>query len=114
MNPPLPEDLNKVVTARRNLALAYLRVLGDPDGANLSAEQKLVWADILGFCYAHRLVSEAQSDGEYAPNRALFNDGRRSVWLHLRGQVIQANQPEPKLPSVRRRPRPSAPNSPNS
>ncbi len=75
-------------TQARRRELAYLAVFGDPD--KRSTDQQLVIADLESHCFAYRLVSEATSTGEVAANRALFNDGRRSVWLRIRGQVIRA------------------------
>jgi hypothetical protein len=92
----MPEESE--ISPQRKLELAYLDVFGPPD--KRSAHQRLVWADLEGFCYAHRLVSEGQTDGELAINRAIFNDGRRSYWLRARGQVINALAAPKAAPKV--------------
>lgn len=84
----------------RRLELAYLAVFGD--AATRSPDQQLVWADIESHCYAHRLVSEGKIDGELALYRGLFNDGRRSVWLRIRGQLIKALAPPRVFKSTRK------------
>ena len=85
----------------RRLQLAYLSVLGDPD--KRGPDQRLVMADIESHCYAHRLVSEGRTDGEVAIYRSLFNDGRRSVWLRIRGQIMLALAEPRKAPTVSRK-----------
>ncbi len=90
-------------TQARRRELAYLAVFGDPGTRN--TDQALVMADLESHCFAFRLVSEATSTGEVAANRALFNDGRRSVWLRIRGQVLRALT-EPKRTRILRNKKP--------
>lgn len=85
-----PVSVPSVPHARR-LELAYLDVFGTETAR--SGHQRLVMADIEAHCYAHRLVSEGETTGDIAIHRALFNDGRRSVWLRIRGQIIRAATP---------------------
>ena len=95
----------EVAVTSRNLALAYLAVLGR-EGAR-SAEQKLVWADIESFCRAYRLSVEQIASLDMSENNCLVNEGRRSVWIRMRGLVLlaQAPTPEPlKVSRVRRKP----------
>lgn len=88
----------QATTAERRLALAYLSVFGDPD--KRGGDQRLVWADLESFAYAHRLVTEKRDDHAIDIHASLFNDGRRSVWLRARGQIIKAlaaPKPPPKI-----------------
>lgn len=89
------------IIALRLLEKAYLDVFGESPEKR-SPQQKLVMEDLEGFCYAHRLVSEGQTDGELAIHRAMFNDGRRSVHLRIRGQIIKALAPDPEPLKVSR------------
>jgi len=79
-------------TARR-VALAYKAVFGKVGGG--STDQKIVWRDIESFCHAYRTAPEILSDGEMSVNNMLVNEGRRSYWLRARGQLIEAEKPEP-------------------
>ena len=92
-----------ITTPGRRLELAYLSVFGDP--AKRTTDQQLVMRDLESHCFAYRLVSEARGpqDGELAVQRAIFNDGRRSVWLRVRGLVIKA-MIEPKVRKISRKP----------
>lgn len=92
-------------TQARRLAAAYLAVFGPPD--KRSSDQAMVMADLESHCFAFRLVSEARGpqDGELCANRALFNDGRRSVWLRIRGQLLRALA-VPKPPRISRKQQP--------
>lgn len=89
--------MEQPITQARRIALAYLKVFGQPDARD--SDQKLVMLDIESHCYAYRLVSEGRTDGDVATARALFNDGRRSVWLRIRGQVLKAIA-EPKTVKI--------------
>ena len=84
----------------RSLAQAYLAVLGR-EGVR-TAEQKLVWADIESFCRAYRLSVEQLTSGDMSENNCLVNEGRRSVWLRMRGQVLSAMAPVPEPLKVSR------------
>ena len=85
----------------RSLAQAYLAVLGR-EGVR-TAEQKLVWADIESFCRAYRLSVEQLTSGDMSDNNCLVNEGRRSVWIRARGQILAASEPEPEPLKVTRR-----------
>lgn len=89
----------------QRLAAAYLAVFGPED--KRGSDQKLVWADIESFCYAHRLCLEGKPDGDLSNNFHL-NEGRRSFYLRARGMLIRANQPA-KTPRVSRKPKPPTP-----
>ena len=78
----------------RSLALAYLDLFGRE--GERSAKQKLVWADIESFCRAYRLSVEQLTSGDMSENNCLVNEGRRSVWLRMRGQVLSAMAPVPE------------------
>ena len=85
----------------RSLAQAYLAVFGR-DGSR-SADQKLVVADIESFCRAYRLSVEQLPTGDMSENNCLVNEGRRSVWLRMRGFVLLALAPAPEPLKVFRR-----------
>lgn len=86
----------------RRVAQAYLSVLGSPTARN--AGQKIVWADLEGFCHAYRLSVESVPSAEMPENNCLVNEGRRSVWLRARGMVLSALAPEAApLKSTRKR-----------
>ena len=90
------------VTPRR-LAQAYLALFGDVTHADtLDTDHQLVWRDIESFCRAYRLSCESTTTGEYAENNTLVNEGRRSMWLRIRGQVLIALAPEPEPIKVSR------------
>ena len=78
----------------RSLAQAYLAVFGR-EGSR-SAEQKLVVADIESFCRAYRLSVEQLPTGDMSENNCLVNEGRRSVWLRVRGFILSALAPAPE------------------
>lgn len=59
-------------------------------------------ADLEQFAYAHRLVTERATNAKLDPMSAIFNDGRRSVWLRIRGAIILANQAPPVVTVSRR------------
>lgn len=63
--------------------------------------------DLEQFAYAHRLVTERSSTAKLDPMSAIFNDGRRSVWLRIRGAIILANQEPPVVEISRQRKRKS-------
>ncbi len=84
----------------RSLALAYLDLFGR-EGAR-SAKQKLVWADIESFCRAYRLSVEQLSSLDMSENNCLVNEGRRSVWIRARGQILAALAPVPEPLKVSR------------
>lgn len=96
----MADGLPVQVTPHR-LATAYLNVLGPPD--KRSVDQQLVWADIEGFCYAYRPVTEKLTTAELDPSSPMLNDGRRTVWLRLRGMIIRALQPAPVPPKISRK-----------
>ena len=88
----------------RRLALAYLSVYGAP--GKRTDTQNLVWADMESFCHAYRLSVESLSNFDMSENNMLVNEGRRSVWLRARGQILSAQAPEPaplKATRVRRK-----------
>jgi hypothetical protein len=93
-----------IVSQSRRLAIAYQRVFGDAE--KRTSDQKLVLADLESHCYAYRLVTEFTGAGTPSADLALFNDGRRSVWLRLRGQLIKAaaERAHPKI--SRKKPNP--------
>lgn len=88
------------LTAQRRLELAYLAVFGNPN--QRTTDQHLVWQSLESFCYAYRLEAEGMSNGEIAIRRTMLNQGRRSVWLMARGQLIKALSP-PRTTSVSRK-----------
>lgn len=89
----MAEDVQSGLPARR-LEKAYEAVFGQPESR--TSDQRLVYADLERHCYVYRLVSEGRVDGDVATARALFNDGRRSVWLRIRGQILKAlTNPKP-------------------
>ncbi len=73
---------------------AYQAVFGPPD--KRGTDQKIVWADIEGFCYANRLTLEGKPDGDLSNNRDM-NEGKRAFYLRARGFIILAGQPEKKV-----------------
>ncbi len=81
---------------------AYQAVFGQAD--KRGTDQKIVWADIESFCYAHRLTLEGKPDGDLSNNRDM-NEGRRSFYLRARGFIILAGQPEKEV-KVSRKPKP--------
>ena len=87
----------------RRVQIAYLAVLGEE--GKRTDDQKVVWRDIESFCRAYRLSCEAVAGGEYAENNMLVNEGRRSVWLRMRGMVLLALLPPPELPKISRQKR---------
>lgn len=89
-----------ILTHSRRLEIAYLNVLGAGEGR--TPDQAIVWQDIEGFCYAHRLVTEKDDEHRIDPESPHFFDGRRSVWLRMRGQIIKA-QMEPRKPILSRK-----------
>ena len=89
------------MTESRRLELAYLRVFGEP--RSRSGDQKRVWDDIESFCYAHRLVTEKTTMNAIDPQSPHFFDGRRSVWLRMRGQIILAQQEMPPPVKISRK-----------
>lgn len=92
------------ITPRR-MEEAYLSVLGSATARN--ANQKLVWADIESFCHAYRLSVESLANFDMSEKNCLVNEGRRSVWLRLRGMILSASEPEPepiKATRVRKKP----------
>ena len=82
------------ITQSRRLELAYLKVFGPLDTRD--ADQRLVWADLEKHCKVYALSAEARTDGEVAQLKTYFNEGRRSVYLHIRGQILKAGiEPRP-------------------
>jgi hypothetical protein len=47
------------------------------------------------------LSAEARTDGEIAHLKTYFNEGRRSVYLHIRGNILKAGI-EPRPLKIRR------------
>jgi hypothetical protein len=88
------------ITPRR-LAQAYRQVFGDADKRTPS--QNLVWSDLEGFCHAYRLSVESLTNFDMSENNMLVNEGRRSVWLRARGQILTAQSPEPPPLKVSRK-----------
>ena len=91
---------------QRRLQMAYLAVFGDEKSR--TADQRLVWRDLESFCRAYRLSCESLTDGEYALNNTLVNEGRRSVWIRALGQVLAAIAPPPERPMISRQRKPTS------
>ena len=87
------------ISHSRRLELAYLKVFGPLDTRD--ADQRLVWADLEKHCKVNALSAEARTDGEIAHLKTYFNEGRRSVYLHIRGNILKAGI-EPRLLKIRR------------
>lgn len=85
----------------RRVADAYASVFGHSEAR--SEEQRLVMADIESFCRAYRLCVESATDGSIATDNHVLNEGRRSVWLRIRGQIIESQRPAPQPPSISRK-----------
>lgn len=87
------------------VARAYLSVFGK-EGAR-TPPQLLVMADMESFCRAYRLSVEQLPSGDMSENNCLVNEGRRSVWLRMRGHILAAQAPAPeplKISRQRRNP----------
>lgn len=89
--PPNPE---------RRRQQAYLATFGNP-GAR-TTDQEIVVQDLEAFCYANRLVTERDNLLTIDPLSAVFNDGRRSAWLRIRGAIVLALA-EPPVVKVSRK-----------
>ena len=85
----------------RRLAQAYLNVFGAPE--KRTETQNIVWRDLEGFCHAYRLSVESLTNFDMSENNCLVNEGRRSVWIRARGQILAASEPEPEPLKVTRR-----------
>lgn len=100
----VPEIASAVLKARR-LAKAYESVLGIE--GKRGPDQQIVWEDLEGFCYAHRLCLEGKAGGDLS-NNYLMNEGKRSYYLRARGMLIRAQLPPPApLKTFRRKAKPN-------
>lgn len=100
----LPPEITEAARKSRAVLKAYADVFGLPDelGGKRTDAQKLVWADIEAFCKAYQLCVELRTDGSLAERNHVLNEGRRSVWLRIRGALIQSLKPAPKAPTITR------------
>jgi hypothetical protein len=94
----MPEEAQKITP--QVVARAYLAVFGK-EGARTN-QQLLVMADLESFCRAYRLSVEQLPSGDMSENNCLVNEGRRSVWLRVRGLVLSAQAPTPEPLKVSR------------
>ena len=78
----------------RSVQLAYLSVFGRE--GQRTPKQLIVMADLESFCHAYRLSVEQVTGGDMSENNCLVNEGRRSVWLRVRGFILSALAPAPE------------------
>lgn len=102
----LPDPQAPVKQAKR-VSDAYAEVFGLPE--TRTEAQRLVMSDIEGFCRAYQLCVELRTDGSLAERNHLLNEGRRSVWLRIRGQVIASTAPKPGPLTISRKRKPTTP-----
>lgn len=105
--PQLPPDAVKQAQAARRVVDAYASVFGLPEAR--SEAQKLVMDDIEGFCHAFRPCVELRTDGSIAKGNHKVNEGKRLVWMHIRGAIITSQLPLPGSPSISRKRKPPNP-----
>lgn len=96
-----PEAKPTAQDTERRRQLAYLALFGN--AGTRTTDQEIVMRDIEHFAYAHRLVTEKDNLNRIDPKSAEFNDGRRSVWLRIRGAIILAMAAPPVLKVSRQR-----------
>lgn len=92
------------LTPTRRLELAYLAVFGNPDGR--TPDQAIVWRDIESFCHAYRLSAETNNLNNVDDKKTYINEGRRSLWLRARGQILLALNPPRILNRISKRTKP--------
>lgn len=72
--------------------MAYRRLFYEADGVTLTPDARRVLADLEAVCFQISSLVSSDSTGAVDPLRTLYNEGRRSAYLHIKRQL--ARNPE--------------------